>query len=42
MELRIGKPGQFDVVKEDGAVLFSKHGAGRFPDAEEVLSALRG
>ena len=33
--------GVFDVVA-DGRLVFSKHQAGRFPEEEEVLEALRG
>jgi len=39
-ELIGGVNGVFDVVA-DGALIFSKHRAGRFPDASEVLQALR-
>lgn len=38
--LESGKVGQFDVVA-DGKVVFSKQNAGRFPDPDEVLKALR-
>ena len=36
-----GDNGVFDVVA-DGRLVFSKHQAGRFPEEEEVLEALRG
>ena len=35
-----GTDGVFDVVA-DGAVVFSKHDAGRFPSHDEILAALR-
>ena len=35
-----GGKGQFDVLR-DGALLFSKHEAGRFPDDGEILAALQ-
>jgi selT/selW/selH-like putative selenoprotein len=35
-----GSTGQFDVIA-DGRLIFSKHKAGRFPEDEEVLGALR-
>lgn len=35
-----GTDGVFDVLV-DGALLFSKHQEGRFPENEEILSALR-
>ncbi len=35
-----GDNGIFD-VKLDGRMIFSKHKTGRFPEHEEVLSALR-
>jgi len=34
-----GGKGQFDVLR-DGAIVFSKQDAGRFPDDGEVLAAL--
>ena len=36
-----GGNGQFDVVR-DGALVFSKHETGRFPDDGEILAALHG
>ncbi len=39
-ELIRGDRGVFDVAAE-GKVLFSKHTAGRFPDADEIMVALR-
>ena len=38
-ELIRGGNGIFD-VRADGALLFSKHESGRFPEHEEVLSQL--
>jgi selT/selW/selH-like putative selenoprotein len=38
-ELIGGSGGVFD-VKVDGALLFSKHQAGRFPENDEVLNQL--
>jgi selT/selW/selH-like putative selenoprotein len=35
-----GGKGQFDVLR-DGALVFSKQEAGRFPEHDEILSALR-
>jgi selT/selW/selH-like putative selenoprotein len=35
-----GGKGQFDVVA-DGRLVYSKRGAGRFPDDGEILAALR-
>jgi selT/selW/selH-like putative selenoprotein len=35
-----GGSGIFDVVV-DGALMFSKHRAGRFPDAAEIVQAIR-
>jgi selT/selW/selH-like putative selenoprotein len=35
-----GAKGQFDVLR-DGELVFSKQQAGRFPEHEEVLSALQ-
>jgi predicted Rdx family selenoprotein len=35
-----GGKGQFDVVR-DGGLVFSKHETGRFPENDEILSALR-
>jgi len=35
-----GEKSQFDVIA-DGRLVFSKQSEGRFPDPEEVLSALR-
>jgi selT/selW/selH-like putative selenoprotein len=35
-----GGKGQFDVVA-DGALVFSKHETGRFPEDGEILEALR-
>lgn len=40
MEIREGKVGQFDVVMDDGKVIFSKAKEGRFPEHDEVLRAL--
>lgn len=37
--LEVGRPGQFEVVV-DGAVIFSKAEAGRFPEHEEILARL--
>jgi selT/selW/selH-like putative selenoprotein len=34
-----GTRGQFDVLA-DGRLLFSKHSEGRFPDEDEILSAI--
>jgi selT/selW/selH-like putative selenoprotein len=34
-----GGSGQFDVLL-DGEVVFSKHAAGRFPEHDEIVSAL--
>jgi predicted Rdx family selenoprotein len=34
-----GGKGQFDVVAE-GTLLFSKHDQGRYPETDEILSAL--
>ena len=39
-ELVEGTNGVFDVVA-DGALVFSKHREGRFPESDEVLDALR-
>jgi predicted Rdx family selenoprotein len=39
-DIRGGK-GQFDVLR-DGELIFSKQQAGRFPEHDEVLSALLG
>jgi selT/selW/selH-like putative selenoprotein len=39
-ELIPGERGVFDVAA-DGKRLFSKHSAGRFPDPDEIISALR-
>ena len=39
-ELIKGVDGVFDVVA-DGALIFSKHRAGRFPDADEIIRTLR-
>jgi selenoprotein W-related protein len=39
-ELIPGAGGIFD-VQADGRKIFSKHDAGRFPNAEEVLTKLR-
>ena len=36
-----GGKGQFDVLR-DGALVFSKHEAGRFPEHDEILAALQG
>jgi selT/selW/selH-like putative selenoprotein len=41
VELVPGKVGQFDVEVE-GAVIFSKARAGRFPEHDEVLDQLPG
>jgi predicted Rdx family selenoprotein len=35
-----GTDGVFDVVA-DGALMFSKHDAGRFPSHAEIIAALR-
>jgi selT/selW/selH-like putative selenoprotein len=35
-----GRGGIFDVAA-DGKLVFSKHDAGRFPDDDEVLAAIR-
>jgi selT/selW/selH-like putative selenoprotein len=35
-----GGKGQFDVLR-DGALVFSKHEAGRFPEHAEILAALQ-
>jgi selT/selW/selH-like putative selenoprotein len=35
-----GTDGVFDVVA-DGALVFSKHDAGRFPSHDEIIAALR-
>ena len=35
-----GGKGQFDVVR-DGVLVYSKHETGRFPEHEEILTALR-
>jgi selT/selW/selH-like putative selenoprotein len=35
-----GAKGQFDVLR-DGELVFSKHDAGRFPEHDEILSALQ-
>jgi selT/selW/selH-like putative selenoprotein len=40
-ELIKGAGGVFDVTA-DGELVFSKHRAGRFPDNDEVLQALKG
>jgi len=37
--LKIGRPGQFDVVV-DGKLLFSKQNEGRFPEDQEVVDAM--
>jgi len=37
----VGADGVFDVVA-DGTRVYSKHETGRFPDADEVITALRG
>jgi len=39
--LHEGGGGVYDVTR-DGEVIFSKHAAGRFPDEDEILAALRG
>lgn len=39
-ELIKGENGVFDVVA-DGTLVFSKHREGRFPDAGEIVRALR-
>ena len=39
-ELVKGAAGVFDVMA-DGALIFSKHRAGRFPDAAEIVQAVR-
>ncbi|MDQ3778219.1 MAG: Rdx family protein [Actinomycetota bacterium] len=35
-----GGKGQFDVLR-DGELVFSKHQAGRFPEHDEIVSALQ-
>lgn len=40
MELVPGEGGVFDVVV-DGRRVFSKHQAGRFPESEEIIRAIR-
>ncbi len=40
-ELIKGSGGVFDVTA-DGALVYSKHSTGRFPENGEVLQALRG
>jgi selT/selW/selH-like putative selenoprotein len=35
-----GAKGQFDVLR-DGELIFSKHVTGRFPEHDEILTALR-
>jgi len=40
VELIGGDAGVFD-VRADGDLVFSKHEAGRFPETEEVLTALK-
>ena len=39
-ELVKGRGGIFDVAA-DGDVIYSKHTAGRFPDDDEVIAAIR-
>jgi selT/selW/selH-like putative selenoprotein len=39
-ELTRGDRGVFDVTV-DGRLLFSKHSAGRFPDDDEIVHAIR-
>ena len=39
-ELIRGDGGIFD-VNVDGELVFSKHAAGRYPEPEEILAALR-
>lgn len=39
-ELTRGDRGVFDVAA-DGKVIFSKHSAGRFPDDDEIVTALQ-
>jgi len=39
-DLKKGSNGVFDVVA-DGKLVYSKHRTGRFPEAPEVLEALR-
>lgn len=39
-KLTRGDRGVFDVTA-DGTLLFSKHSAGRFPDDDEIIKALR-
>jgi selenoprotein W-related protein len=39
-EVSVGSRGQFDVVA-DGDLVFSKQTAERFPEPEEIISALR-
>jgi selT/selW/selH-like putative selenoprotein len=38
-KLTIGTPGQFDIVV-NGKLVFSKQNEGRFPEHDEVLSAI--
>jgi selT/selW/selH-like putative selenoprotein len=40
VEVAVGKRGQFDVVA-DGHLVFSKQTAERFPEPEEIISALQ-
>jgi predicted Rdx family selenoprotein len=35
-----GGKGQFDVIR-DGDLVYSKHETGRFPEHDEILTALR-
>lgn len=39
-ELVKGSTGAFEIVA-DGALIFSKHHEGRFPDLKEIIQALR-
>jgi selT/selW/selH-like putative selenoprotein len=39
-ELIKGRGGVFDVVA-DGKTVYSKHSTGRFPEEDEIMSALR-
>ena len=39
-ELIVGEKGIFDVVA-DGALVYSKHETGRFPENDEIVQALK-
>ena len=44
VEIKVGKTGQFDVLADDGTLLFSKKEVSRFPEdgeVEERFAALR-